>query len=200
LTDGPAESICRIMFVCFGNICRSPMAEGLAAKLAEQEHRDQASLVEFSSAGIGAQNGNPPTPEAVQAMARRGIDIAAHRARRATPDVVEAAGLVLTMEERQRQWLLDSGAAPATFSLRRLSEAAHLALRQDGVALSAGTVRERRDHLGDLVEEIEREGLWSMADHEYDVPDPIGLTVGGYITVSGRIEEAVRDILRALLP
>jgi len=39
-----------------------------------------------------------------------------------------------------------------------------------------------------------------MADHEYDVPDPIGLTVGGYITVSGRIEEAVRDILRALLP
>ena len=195
--DG-AEPACRVMFVCFGNICRSPMAEGLAAQHVKREHPDKAVLLEFSSAGIGAQDGNPPTPEAVQAMAERGIDITAHRARRATPDIVGDADLVLTMEERQRLWLPDSPETPAAFVLMRLAEAARLASRRQG-ALPAGTVRQRLDFLGGTAEEIEREKLWSMPDYEYDVPDPIGLTVGGYITVSARIEEALGDILRALL-
>lgn len=198
MSDEGTEPVCRIMFVCFGNICRSPMADGLAAELARREYPDEAALLEFSSAGVGALDGNPATPEAVQAMAERGIDIAAHRARRATPDVVEDAEVVLAMEERQRRWLLDSDEAPATFVLLRLAEAARLALRRQD-ALPAGTVRQRLDLLGGLVDEIEREKLWNMPDYEYDVPDPIGLTVGGYLTVSARIEEGLRDILRALL-
>lgn len=198
MSDEGTEPVCRIMFVCFGNICRSPMADGLAAELARREYPDEAALLEFSSAGVGALDGNPATPEAVQAMAERGIDIAAHRARRATPDVVEDAEVVLAMEERQRRWLLESDEAPATFVLLRLAEAARLALRRQD-ALLAGTVRQRLDLLGGLADEIEREKLWNMPDYEYDVPDPIGLTVGGYVTVSARIEEGLRDILRALL-
>ena len=122
--EARAEASLRILFVCFGNICRSPMAEGLAAEHVKREHPDKAVLLEFSSAGTGALNGNPPTPEAALAMAGRGIDIARHRARRATPEVVDACDLVLTMEERQRLWLLESGARAPAFVLLKLSEAA----------------------------------------------------------------------------
>jgi hypothetical protein len=48
--------------------------------------------------------------------------------------------------------------------------------------------------------EIDREGLWTMPDHEYDVPDPIGLSVDGYLTVAARLQVSLADLLRALLP
>lgn len=187
----------RILFVCFGNICRSPMAEGLARDLATRRHPNDASLLRFSSAGVGAQNGNPPTEEAVLAMGERGIDIASHRARRATPDVVGACDLVLTMEERQRLWLLESGAETPDFVLLKLSEAAADGLKE---GTAPGTVRERVGRLGLLTTEIDREGLWTMPDHEYEVPDPIGLSVDGYLTVAARLEASLTDLLRALLP
>lgn len=128
-SDGDRAPL-RILFVCFGNICRSPMAEGLARDLATRQYPDNASLLQFSSAGVGAQNGNPPTEEAVLAMAERGIDIASHRARRATPDVVGACDLVLTMEERQRLWLLESRAETPALVHLKLSEAARESLKE----------------------------------------------------------------------
>jgi protein-tyrosine phosphatase len=66
----------RILFVCLGNICRSPLMEGLArAQCADAGHG-------FDSAGIGAWHaGQPPDPRAIAVAARHGIDIAAQRAR-----------------------------------------------------------------------------------------------------------------------
>ena len=165
-SDGDRAPL-RILFVCFGNICRSPMAEGLARDLATRQYPDNASLLQFSSAGVGAQNGNPPTQEAVLAMAERGIDIASHRARRATPDVVGACDLVLTMEERQRLWLLESRAETPALVHLKLSEAARESLKE---GTAPGTVGERLQRLVLLDAEIDREGLWTMPDHEYDVP------------------------------
>jgi protein-tyrosine phosphatase len=64
----------RLLFVCFGNICRSPMAEGLARKRF-------GAAVEAASAGIGA-TGGPPCEEAVLVMKLvYGIDISGHIAR-----------------------------------------------------------------------------------------------------------------------
>jgi len=66
----------RILFVCLGNICRSPLMEGVA-----RAHWDGAG-VEFDSAGLGAWHaGAPPDPRAVAVAARHGIDIGAQRAR-----------------------------------------------------------------------------------------------------------------------
>jgi protein-tyrosine phosphatase len=63
------------LFVCFGNICRSPMAAGIARKLL-------GNGVCAESAGIAAGNGAPATPEAVLATkALHGIDISGHRSR-----------------------------------------------------------------------------------------------------------------------
>lgn len=64
-----------LLFVCFGNICRSPMAVGLARKLLGNGARAE-------SAGIGATNGAPASDEALLVMkAIHGTDISAHRSR-----------------------------------------------------------------------------------------------------------------------
>ena len=80
--------------VCTGNICRSPMAERLLAAHAAR----LGASAEVASAGVRALVGHPAEPGAVAAMARRGIDLGDHVARSATPDLVDAADLVVTME------------------------------------------------------------------------------------------------------
>jgi protein-tyrosine phosphatase len=64
----------KILFVCFGNLCRSPMAEGFLNAAGGQSAAAQ-------SAGAGAVDGTPPSLLAVLEMKRRGIDITSHRAR-----------------------------------------------------------------------------------------------------------------------
>ncbi len=70
----------KILFVCTGNICRSPMAESVARTLAEKQ--GLARRFEFDSAGTqGYHAGAPPDPRAVAAAARRGYDLNRLRAR-----------------------------------------------------------------------------------------------------------------------
>ncbi|HET8724076.1 MAG TPA: low molecular weight protein-tyrosine-phosphatase [Anaeromyxobacteraceae bacterium] len=84
----------RVLVVCVGNICRSPMAEAmLRARLGRRPR------FEVSSAGVGALVGYPADPFAVELMRERGLDIAAHRARQVTPELVAAHDLVLVMEK-----------------------------------------------------------------------------------------------------
>ncbi|MEM7638413.1 MAG: low molecular weight protein-tyrosine-phosphatase [Pseudomonadota bacterium] len=70
----------RLLFVCLGNICRSPTADGVARRLADQRGLDWV----IDSAGTGAWHvGNPPDPRMTAAAAKRGIDLAPLRARQA---------------------------------------------------------------------------------------------------------------------
>jgi protein-tyrosine-phosphatase len=83
-----------ILFVCTGNTCRSPMAEGIAA--AELARRGW-SHVAVGSAGTGAEEGSPAADHAVAALARRGVDLTTHRSRLLTRELVEWADVVLAM-------------------------------------------------------------------------------------------------------
>jgi protein-tyrosine phosphatase len=90
-----AVSIQRVLFVCAGNICRSPMAEGLMRRLVET--RPALAELEVGSAGVAALTGRPPSAGAVAAMREEfGLDISGHRARQLTRGL--AADLVLTMD------------------------------------------------------------------------------------------------------
>jgi protein-tyrosine phosphatase len=73
----------RVLFVCLGNICRSPTAEGVFREMLKQEGLDGNPMrIEVDSAGTAEWHvGNPPDGRAVQAAARRGIDISENRAR-----------------------------------------------------------------------------------------------------------------------
>lgn len=73
----------KVLFVCTGNICRSPTAEGVARGLAVDQGVDH--LFEFDSAGTHTYHvGDPPDPRAVAAARRRGYDLTPLRARRVT--------------------------------------------------------------------------------------------------------------------
>ena len=81
-----------ILFVCTGNVCRSPMAEGIFRQ-AIRNRSDYRVL----SAGLGAMEGQPPSPYAVQAVRELGIDISGQRSRMLTPELVRQADFIFGM-------------------------------------------------------------------------------------------------------
>ncbi len=95
------ESRPTILFVCLGNLCRSPMAECFLRERLKREGREAEYQVR--SAGTWASNGQPASAYAIQTMLERGIDISGHRSHSLTKKDVEEADLILVMEARHRE-------------------------------------------------------------------------------------------------
>ncbi len=87
----------RVLFVCLGNICRSPTAEGIFRRLLEE--RGLAHRVEVDSCGIGDWHvGKAPDPRTREAAARRGIDLSTLRARQLQDEDFVAFDYLLAMD------------------------------------------------------------------------------------------------------
>jgi protein-tyrosine-phosphatase len=114
VTKGPAKLLKKILTVCTGNICRSPMAEGILRQLLAGTPG-----VTVSSAGTHALIGNPATEFAIIAAAENGIDISSHRARLVGAELVRESSLIFCMELFQVESVLefDPSAGTKTFSL-----------------------------------------------------------------------------------
>jgi protein-tyrosine phosphatase len=96
----------RVLFVCMGNICRSPTAEGVFRKLLAD--RAPELDVQIDSAGThGYHTGAAPDPRACRAAERRGFDLKSLRARRVTEEDFAHFELVLAMDEQNREFLLE---------------------------------------------------------------------------------------------
>ena len=108
-----------ILFVCTGNVCRSPMAEGIF----RQAVRGRGDF-RVCSAGLGAPEGQPPSPFAAQAVKELGIDISAGRSQTLTPELVHQADYIFGMTHSHVETvaLLYPRAAEKTFLLREFDE------------------------------------------------------------------------------
>lgn len=93
----------RILVVCTGNICRSPMAEILLQQQLQQAGRS----VEVRSAGVGALVNYPADAPAQARMQTRGLELETHRARQFTPELARWTDLILVMDATHREAVLD---------------------------------------------------------------------------------------------
>jgi RpiB/LacA/LacB family sugar-phosphate isomerase len=135
-----------ILFVCTGNICRSPMAEGLF-RHAVKGRTDYRVL----SAGVGAIDGQPPSAHAVRALKELGIDISRHRSRMLTGEIVQHADYIFGMTHSHVDSvnLLYPWAAEKTFLLREFDETLDVFEKDisDPIGSSLETYCECRDQI-----------------------------------------------------
>ena len=102
-----------VLFVCTGNICRSP----LAASLLERGLQERSMEVAVASAGTGAWDGAPASEGAYLVGLERGLDLSGHRARLLTRELVERADLILTMARHHRARVDELGGEGKVFVL-----------------------------------------------------------------------------------
>ncbi len=108
-----------ILFICTGNVCRSPMAEGLFRHLTRERGE-----YEILSAGVGAIDGQRPSPFAIQALQELGIDLSAQRSQALTAELVQRADYVFGMTQGHVDTvaLLYPKAGEKTFLLREFDD------------------------------------------------------------------------------
>lgn len=94
----------KILFVCSGNTCRSPMAEAIFRSFYDQS-QDKPQI---TSAGIFALPGDEAAANAIFAMSKRGLDISGHRSRPASAYLLAEADIIITMGQSHKNTLLSS--------------------------------------------------------------------------------------------
>jgi protein-tyrosine-phosphatase len=94
----------RVLFVCTGNTCRSPMTEALFRNMVQKAQKEHEVLV--LSAGIAVWSDSPASEQAIEVMKHQGIDLTKHRSRALTPELVRAADLILTMTDSHKRAVL----------------------------------------------------------------------------------------------
>ncbi len=178
-----------LLFVCTGNICRSPVAELLArARLGTDR-------LQVHSAGTASVEGLPPEPHAVQLLASQGIASDGFRSRRLTAELVAGADLVLTATRQHRAAVatLVPRAVDRAFTIR---EFARLLAQADPATLPTGDPVTRARAVVALAA-AQRGRVWVPAEDD-DIADPYGASADVYERCVAEIEAALRGPLDLL--
>ena len=181
-----------LLFVCTGNLCRSPVAERLTALWAERALGPEAGQLRVSSAGTDAEAGRSIHPSSKHALLALGGDPTGFRSQPLVPG--QDADLVLTMTRRQRHVVL-TGSPRAMRHTFTLPEAADLLGSADLSGLAGLPLDERVRELARRLDAGRRHRSGSTAD---DVPDPIGKSQAVHDAVAADIARHLQPITAAL--
>lgn len=183
----------RILFVCTGNTCRSPMAEGILRKLAAERKLE----VEVSSAGVAAVDGIPISKHARGVLADQGIQDELS-SKRLSAELVSWADIILTLTGAHRRYVIQSfpEAMEKTYILKEYvaEDTEQTELRE----LMAEF--EMNKAIGQELEPARLERLRELyqAMPGYDVSDPFGGSREDYDIVAQEITEAIHKLLDKL--
>jgi protein-tyrosine phosphatase len=181
-----------ILVVCTGNICRSPIAEGLLRRALFTRFGPEAPIV--SSAGTAGLEGSGARPESIQVASERGAAIDQHVARALTPDLVRGADLVVGMAAEHRDAIgrADPDLAARTFTLKELVRLLE-ALPAERTDASAEALRGRVAEAHEL-----RESGFGGNRFDEDVADPLGMPLESYRAIAWELEEWVGRLVSGL--
>lgn len=138
-----------LIFVCTGNICRSPMAEYLA------RHRmPEGKNWTVKSAGLAASRGLPASAPGIQAMQDFGIDMTGHKSQPLTQAMIDEAKLLVVMTGAHRNSIVshDPSAAEKVFLLKSFGSSTPGSDVFDPIGMSLPVYREIRDEIDEAVE------------------------------------------------
>ena len=185
-----------ILFVCQGNVCRSPAAERLTTLWAAEAlgAQPERAGIRITSAGLGAQESEPMHPLSAAALAGLGGNSAGFLSRRFVPGLAHDAALVLTRTTRQRRSVLET----TPMGLRRtftLPEAAALLPLIDRSALERMAPRQRVAKLAELLDAARAR---RPAPHWEDIADPIGGRSSAHQDAVQRIASSLRPLVEVL--
>ncbi|WP_353093709.1 low molecular weight protein arginine phosphatase [Tissierella praeacuta] len=92
----------KVLFICTGNTCRSPMAEGILRSMAEKKNLS----IEVESAGISVFTGDSASKNSIMAMKKIGMDISKHKARQIHKEMIDKVDLILTMSKSHKNFII----------------------------------------------------------------------------------------------
>ena len=192
-----------LLYVCTGNICRSPMAERLTRQRLDGSERIEPGTFLVSSAGTWGHEGSSMEPFAAVALLELGADPEGFVARELTGTQIEGADLVLTATVEQRGLVVGMvpGAVRRTFTLKEFARLV-AAVEPDPPAPSPASVTDVVDRARSLVDQtVALRGYGPRAaPGADDVEDPYGAPLQVYREKVRDIAEAVDHLVAALVP
>ena len=184
----------KLLFVCTGNVCRSPVAERLAVMWTRQRLGSRATELQIHSAGVRARPGEPMDERSAVALLRLGGDPSGFRSRPLTTLMAREADLVITMTRQHRRLVLEQ----APQGLRRtftLLEASALLRHVDPSGLVGLPLPDRARELGLCLDSARALRTSSPTD---DVLDPIGHRRPVHQQVADQIAAALGPLVAVL--
>lgn len=184
----------RILFVCTGNTCRSPMAEGIFRKLA----REREINIEVSSAGVAAMEGVPISRHAEGVLKDLGI----HDSITSTPlhaELIEWADLILTLTQGHKRQAIAAfpEKADKIFTLKEYVEEDEAILAEQAELSHLIAELELSRALGQKLDESKEQRIRELLQRmpQYDISDPFGGSREDYEAAAREIRAALEKLI-----